>query len=326
MLKAARSLLLVFAAAHIAVAQPDSVRAIEVRPGITIQDFSIAYPDIAPKRLSFSGHLKVDSVWHGHLWHMDFTFGGDALSGAFWYSDPISPESMPDLFRRAREEFQPLYGNTYLDEPATDSTWIQPHIWRLKNTEITLQQTADSLLELRLNSLTRSVDGFYGIDVPMLYAMPIGTFGVFHPHVVAQGVGYQGLVEQPGILGGFRGKWQYWFKNDVLERMAFKSIFQARVAQDSMRFAQVSNFYRALVESQAQLHGKPEFAQKEGDTTIVLRDSKRLRSTQWNIEDPGKAPISLTIDLIEYGPSDGFGYFMQVTYALLPEPQAATPR
>lgn len=300
----------------------------QIKLGMSIQEFSYHYPELAPRRIGFTGQLSRDSTWHGLDWNMSFAFGDASMSGAIFDSEKVGadPDSLKEAFDAIVEEFTEYYG------PSThklDSVWPLPYLpddslaeyrgyrqqWMFGNSAVWVELQpswslkVDSIphsysyfLRVELTSTTRRIPGLHAPISPMVIGMRIEQFGAFHPQFVSKGVGYRGIRSRPEKLGSMLGEWNYWFEQGELQRYYWLRTYQEYPNTNPSQYSTVQLTTRALIEQLETAVGPPTERHAESDS-LVENGMQMVEKAVWILEKE-----KITVFMGVHDGSKGVGY------------------
>lgn len=298
----------------------------ELYLGMDIREFSQVFPDLAPRSLAFTGHFKLDTVWQGATWEARFSFGADHLNDAFFRSAPLPLDYLAELHQKVRQELSGYYGTPEsspaafkllppdsLADPDSLPQALPTLRWKVKKSLFQLQQTVDQRLELRLNGLTRYVEGTLTIDAPMFVGMPLGTFAVFHPHVVAQGVGYNGLRQRPDKFGDMNGFWFYWFRLGKLDDMYFQAAWNLGPGDEPEHWEYVQRYTEELISKMKEASGEPLHDISIADSVLVEHHYIQ-RGATWRLGEASDQKVLMHVRFLLGDGIGSYGYRFRFDY------------
>lgn len=300
----------------------------QIRLGMSIQEFSEIYPEIAPLNTGYSGQLTQDSVWHGLDWRMAFSFGNSVLTGAFFRSEEVGPDPAPfkAAFESISEELTEYFGPY---KAQMDSLWPAAFLpndslanyrgngrrWMIGNTTVLLElqpmwrSEVDSLgykygyqLHLDLASLTRRLPGVHSPVSPFFIGMPVEQFAVYHPDFVRDGVGYRGYRTRPELLGSILGEWNYWFDKGRLQRYYWLRTYQIPREEDPAQFQRLQETTHALIQQMEKAAGPSTSHVYEADS-VLSKGSIIIEQAVWEMPKE-----RIEVQMSEKSPSQGVGY------------------
>lgn len=312
-----------------------------VQLDMSIDSFLVIYPELAPTSTRFTGRIKGDTLWEGLQWRQEFSFGMGSMTAALWQTDAYTSledcEQLKTVFDRLSHKLDTDYESHISDQ---EENWrfyklpdsalqVKPgmlpyRVWHAQRTQIILRyeiryiQSEDSSGQVTLPALglriemaanPKSSPRVILPQAPLVASMPIENFGALYPHLVDQGLGFQGARSRKEQIGAVAGTWTYWFDLGRLQHYEWYRGIPDLPSSDEELFSTIRNTVQQLILALEKAIGEFEDLQNEDAKAKVYEGAR------WELPDE-----IVEIKLADFQPGVGYGYFVKWRVSKNPSP------
>ncbi len=301
-----------------------------VQLDMSIEEFLEIYPELSPTSLRFTGRIEGDTLWGGLQWHQSFSFGMGAMTAALWQSEAYtSPEDCELLETSFRQITQLLDTDYESHNPDLEESWrfykspdsllnakagtVPYRVWHSGRTLIVLRyevrHVRDSSgldvkpalgLRLEMAANPKNQERMILPQAPMVASMPIENFGALYPHLVGQGLGFQGVRSREEQIGAVRGTWTYWFDQGKLQHYEWYRGIPDLPASNEALFSTIQETIQQLIQALEVAIGSYE------DIEDLEGDSKVYEGARWELKEE-----VVEVKLADFQRGVGYGYFVR---------------